>query len=40
MDPETYESVTIKRPEFLSAELEMKSYIVKTAKGIYVVPGV
>ncbi|CAG0961810.1 hypothetical protein METP2_00840 [Methanosarcinales archaeon] len=40
MDPETYESVTIKRPEFLSVELGNEVNIVKTAKGIYVVPGV
>ena len=40
MDPETYESVTIKRPEFLSAEPGNEVNIVKTAKGIFVVPGV
>lgn len=38
MDPETYETVTIKRPEFLSAEPGNEIKIVKTAKGIYVVP--
>lgn len=38
MDPETYESVTIKRPEFLSAEPGNEVNIVKTLKGIFVVP--
>ncbi len=38
MDPDTYESVTIKRPEFLSAEPGNEIKIVKTGKGIFVVP--
>ncbi len=38
MDPETFETVTLKRPEFLSAEPGNEIKIVKTAKGIYVVP--
>ena len=38
MDPDTYESVTIKRPEFLGAEPGNEINIVKTAKGIFVVP--
>lgn len=38
MDPETYETVTIKRPEFLSVEAGNEIKIVKTAKGIFVVP--
>jgi nonsense-mediated mRNA decay protein 3 len=39
MDPDTYESVTIKRPEFLSAGHGNEIRIVKTAKGIYVLPS-
>ncbi len=39
MDPDTYETVTIKRPEFLSTEPGSEIKIVKTAKGIYVLPG-
>ncbi len=38
MDPETYETVTIKRPEFLEVEPGNEIRIVKTAKGIYVLP--
>ncbi|MCZ7398745.1 MAG: NMD3-related protein [Candidatus Methanoperedens sp.] len=38
MDPDTYESITIRRPEFLSAEPGNEIKIVKTAKGIFVVP--
>ncbi len=38
MDPDTYETVTIKRPEFLSVEPGNEIRIVKTAKGIYVLP--
>jgi nonsense-mediated mRNA decay protein 3 len=38
MDPDSYESVTIKRPEFLSVEPGNEVNIVKTAKGIFVVP--
>jgi nonsense-mediated mRNA decay protein 3 len=38
LDPETYETVTIKRPEFLSAEPGNEIKIIKTAKGIYVLP--
>jgi nonsense-mediated mRNA decay protein 3 len=38
LDPETYETITIKRPEFLSAEPGNEVKIVKTAKGIFVVP--
>ncbi len=38
MDPDTYESITIKRPEFLSAEPGNEIKIVKTTKGIFVVP--
>ncbi len=38
MDPDTFETVTIKRPEFLSAEAGNEIKIVKTAKGIFVVP--
>ncbi len=38
MDPDTYESVTIKRPEFLGAEPGNEIKIVKTSKGIFVVP--
>jgi len=40
MDPETYDSVTIKKPDFLSAEPGNEINIIKTAKGIFVVPGV
>lgn len=39
LDPETYETVTIKRPEFLSAKSGDEIKIVKTSKGIYVLPG-
>lgn len=38
MDPETYETVTVKRPEFLCAEPGNEIKIIKTAKGIYVLP--
>ncbi len=38
MDPETYETVTIKRPEFLSVEAGEEIKVVKTARGIFVVP--
>ncbi len=38
MDPDTYETITIKRPEFLSTEPGNEMRIVKTAKGIYVLP--
>lgn len=38
MDPDTFETVTIKRPEFLSAEPGDEIRIMKTAKGIYVLP--
>jgi nonsense-mediated mRNA decay protein 3 len=40
MDPDTFETVTIKRPEFLGAEPGNEIRIVKTAKGIFVVPAV
>ncbi len=38
MDPETYETVTIKRPEFLGVEPGNEIRIVKTVKGIYALP--
>lgn len=38
MDPDTYDSVTIKRPEFLRAKPGEEVNIIKTAKGIFVVP--
>ena len=38
MDPETYETVTIKRPEFLSAKPGNEIKIIKTEKGIFVIP--
>jgi nonsense-mediated mRNA decay protein 3 len=38
MHPDTYETVTLKRPEFLSTEPGNEIKIVKTAKGIYVLP--
>jgi nonsense-mediated mRNA decay protein 3 len=38
LDPDTYETITIKRPEFLSAEQGNEVKIVKTAKGIFMVP--
>ncbi len=38
LDPETYETVTVKRPEFLSAEPGDEIKVIKTAKGIYVLP--
>jgi len=38
MDPDTYETVTIKRPEFLKAEPGNEIKVVKTSKGMFVVP--
>ncbi len=38
LHPDTYESVTIKRPEFLNAEAGGEVKIIKTAKGIYLLP--
>ncbi|MCZ7357862.1 MAG: NMD3-related protein [Candidatus Methanoperedens sp.] len=38
LDPETYETVTIKRPEFLSAEQGDEVKIIKTSKGLFVLP--
>ncbi|KCZ73369.1 NMD protein affecting ribosome stability and mRNA decay [Candidatus Methanoperedens nitroreducens] len=38
LDPDTYETVTVKRPEFLSAKPGDEIKIIKTAKGIYVLP--
>lgn len=37
MDPDTYESITLKRPEFLGAEPGSEVNIIKTAKGIFVI---
>jgi nonsense-mediated mRNA decay protein 3 len=38
LDPHTYETVTIRRPEFLSAEQGDEVKIIKTAKGLFVLP--
>ncbi len=38
LDPETYETVTVKRPEFLGAEPGDEIKVIKTTKGIYVLP--
>lgn len=38
MDPETYVSVNLKRPEFLSAEPGTEVKIIKTPKGLFVMP--
>jgi nonsense-mediated mRNA decay protein 3 len=38
LDPHTYETVTIKRPEFLSAEQGDEVKIIKTSKGLFVLP--
>lgn len=38
LDPDTFESITIKRPEFLSAEAGSEIKIIKTAKGIFAIP--
>jgi nonsense-mediated mRNA decay protein 3 len=38
LDPHTYETVTVKRPEFLSVEPGNEIKIVKTEKGIFVLP--
>lgn len=38
LDPETYETVTVKRPDFLGAEPGDEIKVIKTAKGIYVLP--
>jgi nonsense-mediated mRNA decay protein 3 len=38
LDPYTYETVTVKRPEFLGVEPGNEIKIIKTVKGIFVVP--
>ncbi|MGB8217795.1 MAG: 60S ribosomal export protein NMD3 [Candidatus Methanoperedens sp.] len=38
LDPETYETVTVKRPDFLGAEPGDEIKVIKTTKGIYVLP--
>jgi len=38
LDPETYESVTIRKPEFLNVEAGDEINIIKTGKGIFVLP--
>jgi len=38
LDPHTYETITVKRPEFLSVEPGNEIKIVKTEKGIFVLP--
>jgi nonsense-mediated mRNA decay protein 3 len=38
MDPETFETVTIKRPDFMSSEPGNEIKIIKTMKGIFVLP--
>ncbi|MCX9014352.1 MAG: NMD3-related protein [Candidatus Methanoperedens sp.] len=38
LDPETYESVTIRKPEFLDVEAGNEIRIIKTKKGIFVLP--
>ncbi len=38
LDPDTYESITLKRPDFLSAEPGSEVKIIKTARGVYVLP--
>ncbi|VVB92316.1 NMD3 family protein [uncultured archaeon] len=38
LDPETYETVTVKRPDFLGAEAGDEIKVIKTTKGIYVLP--
>lgn len=38
LDPETYESVTIKKPEYLSDKAGSEINIIKTKKGIFVLP--
>ncbi|GFO97150.1 NMD protein affecting ribosome stability andmRNA decay [groundwater metagenome] len=38
LDPHSYETITVKRPEFLSVEPGNEIKIVKTAKGIFVLP--
>ena len=38
LDPETYESVTIRKPEFLNVEAGNEINIIKTEKGIFVLP--
>lgn len=38
MDPDTYESVTIRRPPFLGVEAGNEIKVIKTSKGLYVLP--
>ncbi len=38
LDPHTYETITVKRPEFLNVQPGNEIKIVKTAKGIFVLP--
>ncbi len=38
MDPDTFESITIKKPEFLGAEPGNEIQIIKTEKGFYLLP--
>lgn len=38
LDPETYDSIVLKRPEFLSAEPGSEIKVIKTSKGLFVVP--
>ncbi|MDO8726190.1 MAG: 60S ribosomal export protein NMD3 [Candidatus Methanoperedens sp.] len=38
LDPHTYETITVKRPDFLSVEPGNEIKIVKTEKGIFVLP--
>jgi nonsense-mediated mRNA decay protein 3 len=38
LDPDTYETVTIKKPDFLGSQPGSEIKIIKTSKGIYVLP--
>ncbi|MCE8424163.1 MAG: NMD protein affecting ribosome stability and mRNA decay [Candidatus Methanoperedens sp.] len=38
LDPETYETIVLKRPEFLSAEPGNEIKVIKTSRGLFVLP--
>jgi nonsense-mediated mRNA decay protein 3 len=39
LDPETYESITVKRPAFLKKEPGEEVWVVKTPEGVFLLPG-
>ena len=38
LDPETYESIVLKKPEFLRAETGTEVQVIKTSRGLFVLP--